>query len=106
MILFGNWVQGAVVIPNKGTKPTKLQTQRWFLDKLVKDINNIAIMEDLMKAVVDGDLLHKDVDVIINKAHAKRMSGLLVGFDNNNTMQYNHNYGGEYEERPPLGWGQ
>jgi hypothetical protein len=105
MIIGGNWIMGAVVIPNTGTRPTKLQTQNWFLDKLVEDINSIAIMNELVKAVVDGYLRQEDTTVIINKAHAQRMAKLLVGA-NISTMQYNHKYGGEYEERPPLGWGQ
>jgi len=93
------------VIDNNGTRPTKLQTQNWFLGKLVEDIDNIAIMNELVKAVVDGDLRQDDATVIINKAHAQRMAKLLVGFDNT-VVHYNHNYGGEYEQRPPFGWGQ
>jgi len=106
----GNWGSKIIIFQTKGEKPSKQTTMEWFLEKLVDNIDSIPLQDDMAKAVADGDLTSADVDVIIEHACAERerikydnITRLLAG--KTSGMQYNYG-SGQYEQKPPMGWGQ
>lgn len=99
------------VIDNNPRPPTKEESRKWFLSRLIANIDDPALTKELVEAVEMGHLTQKNVDDMINKAIAERariqhdnITRLLEGTTNNN-MQYNYG-SGEYEPKPPFGWGQ